>query len=188
MKNCNISLNGKWDAGYLSDAPYTQPAEPAVDFAVQIPVPGYWEDMTELFQAADFNEKLKINPLYEAQSYPQTGYCADLFLPNPVGCIAYRKTVVLEHIQEHTELYIGGAQNAVSAWINGVYLGRHEGYSTPFSFKVPDGVLTVGENSITLAVSNNRLAGYMGRPVSGLTSRAANECTGGIYGDVALCS
>ena len=46
--------------------------------------------------------------------------------------------------------------------------------------------LTVGKNSITLAVSNNRLSGYMSRPVSGLTSRAANECTGGIYGDVSL--
>lgn len=188
MKNNSISLNGEWSAGYLSDAPYTQTVEPAVHFAAELPVPGYWEDMTELFQAAEFYKKLKVNPLYEDQSYPQTGYCADMFLPNPVGCIAYRKVITLEHIQKNTELYIGGAQNAVSAWINGVYLGHYEGYSTPFSFKVPEGVLVRGENRITLAVSNNRLTGYMGRPVSGLTSRAANECTGGIYGDVALCS
>ena len=67
-----------------------------------------------------------------------------------------------------------------------MYLGRHEGYSAPFAFAVPADTLHTGENRITLAVSNNRLAGYMGRPVSGLTSRAANECTGGIWGDVEI--
>lgn len=108
-------------------------------------------------------------------------------LPNPVGCFVYQRTVNLDEIPAcETELYIGGAQNTVSAWVNGVYLGRHEGYSAPFGFSVPADVLTTGENRITLAVSNTRLAGYMGCPVSGLTSRAANECTGGIWGDVQL--
>lgn len=88
--------------------------------------------------------------------------------------------------QAEAHLCFGGAQNTVSAWLNGQYLGQHEGYSTPFSFAVPAGCIAAGENRITLAVSNHRLAGYMGRPVSGLTSRAANECTGGVYGDVAL--
>lgn len=37
-----------------------------------------------------------------------------------------------------------------------------------------------------LSVSNHRLEGYAGEPVSGLTSRAANEYTGGITGNVEL--
>lgn len=187
-----LSLNGQWCADYLSDMPYMQSVEPILspssESLTSVPVPGYWEDMTQLLQTTGLYEKLKINPSYEEQSYPQTGYCRDMFLPNPVGCLAYTKSFVLQKNPVQAQLYIGGAQNTVSAWINGVYLGRHEGYSTPFSFPVPDDALKVGENRITLAVSNNRLKGYMERPVSGLTSRAANECTGGIYGDVELRS
>ena len=188
MKRNTISLNGIWYADYLSDTPYTQTIEPTVclssDAVTKIPVPGYWEDMTELLQTTQ--KKLNINPLYSEQSYPQTGYCQDMFLPNPVGCLVCSYSFSLDALPANAQLYIGGAQNAVSGWINGVYVGRHEGYSTPFAFSIPEGVLTVGENRITLAVSNNRLQGYQGRPVSGLTSRAANECTGGIYGDVEL--
>ena len=192
MKKDAISLNGAWYADYLSDTPYTLTAEPAVclssDSATALSVPGYWEDMQELFQTTRLHEKLNINPQYSDQSYPQTGYCKDLFLPNPVGCLAYTRSFGLQEIPANAQLYLGGVQNAVSGWINGVYLGRHQGYSTPVSFPIPEGVLVAGENRITLAVSNNRLAGYLGRPVSGLTSRAANECTGGIYGDVELRS
>lgn len=192
MKRNTILLNGNWRADYLSDMPYAQTDEPVVclssDSVTAISVPGYWEDMTELFHATRLYEELKINPLYSDQSYPMTGYCPDMFLPNPVGSFLYQKCFELKDIPNNGELYIGGAQNTVSAWINGVYLGRHEGYSTPFSFEIPDGIFVRGENRITLAVSNHRLKGYMDRPVSGLTSRAANECTGGIYGDVELRS
>lgn len=187
-----VSLNGNWYADYLSDMPYTQIAEPAIclgsNTVTAVPVPGYWEDMAELFQTSGLNKKLPCNPMYTDQSYPQTGYCLDMFLPNPVGCLVYCKGFDLAEVPENAQLYIGGAQNAVSAWVNGTYIGRHEGYCTPFSFAIPAGILVAGENRVTLAVSNNRLQGYMGRPVSGLTSRAANECTGGIYGDVELRS
>ena len=190
MINDILSLNGPWYADFLADTPYTEKVEPIIcsasDSAVVLAVPGYWEDMEEQFCSTRLYEKLKKNPLYVDQSYPQTGYCSDLFLPNPVGCLVYEKRFVLEEIGENPCLHIGGAQNTVSAWINGTYLGRHEGYCTPFSFEIQKDVLRIGENRITLAVSNNRLGGYMGRPVSGLTSRAANECTGGIYGDVEL--
>ena len=190
MKNNVLSLNGNWRADFLSDVPYTEKLAPAIcpasDSATELPVPGYWEDMEEKLRSTGLYDKMKINPLYVDQSYPQTGYCSDLFLPNPVGCLIYEKTYVLESVYENTQLYIGGAQNTVSAWINGIYLGNHQGYSTPFSFDIPENVLHIGENRVVLAVSNNRLKGYMDRPVSGLTSRAANECTGGIYGDVEL--
>ena len=191
MMNNTISLNGSWKMDWLSDSPYTAPEEPQIcpgsDSAVFCPVPGYWEDMTDLLRTTALHTRLKWNPLYTLQRYPQAGYVPDTALPNPVGCFVYQKTVTLPEIPSgETELYIGGAQNTVSAWINGICLGRHEGYSAPFGFPVPSEALTAGENRITLAVSNHRLAGYMGRPVSGLTSRAANECTGGIWGDIEL--
>jgi len=186
-----ISLNGGWTFDWLSEHPYLSETEPPIckdsDSAVTCPVPGYWEDLTDLFRMTSLHTKLCWNPMYTLQRYPQAGYVPDLFLPNPVGCFVYWKNVVLDApIEAETVLYIGGAQNTVSAWINGRYLGRHEGYSTPFTFSIPTGVLVKGENQIVLTVSNIRLTGYMDRPVSGLTSRAANECTGGIYGDVEL--
>ena len=189
--NCTVSLNGIWQIDWLSELPYSSETEPQIrpnsDSVTPCPVPGYWEDLTNLFRTTALHTKLKWNPLYTLQRYPQAGYVPDMALPNPVGCFVYRKSVNLEALpMGETELWIGGAQNTVSAWINGVYLGRHEGYSAPFGFEIPEDVLKTGENRITLAVSNHRLAGYMGRPVSGLTSRAANECTGGIYGDVEL--
>lgn len=191
--NTNILLNGTWKLDYLSDTPYTDTAEPLIsphsDSAVPVPVPGYWEDMTDLFRSTALHTKLRWNPLYTLQRYPQAGYVPDMALPNPVGCFVYQKTVILTKAQSDMPcvLSVGGAQNAVSAWINGHYLGRHAGYSAPFAFDVPMGCLAEGDNRITLAVSNHRLAGYLGRPVSGLTSRAANECTGGIWGDVSIC-
>ena len=191
MKN-TISLNGIWCADFLSETPYTKTVEPNVypesDSLTAVPVPGYWEDMQQLFQTTQLHRKLKINPLYSDQSYPQTGCCQDLFLPNAVGCLAYTRSFTLGQIPQNARLHLGGVQNTLSAWVNGVYLGCHRGYSTPFEFAIPEGTLTVGENRVTLAVSNHRLEGYRGRPVSGLTSRAANECTGGIYGDVELRS
>ena len=56
---------------------------------------------------------------------------------------------------------------------------------SPFDIKIPDEILT-DENTLVLSVSNIRLEGYAGEPVSGITSRAASECTGGITGDVEL--
>ena len=186
------SLNGAWRLDYLSDQIYTEDTEPRIpdrsDSAVTALVPGYWEDMGALFRSTALHTKLRWNPLYTLQKYPQAGYVPDMALPNPVGCFVYSRTFELADTVEGAEvlLSVGGAQNAVSAWINGRYLGRHEGYSAPFVFAVPADCLQTGENRVTLAVSNLRLAGYMGRPISGITSRAACECTGGVWGDVTL--
>ena len=154
-----LSLNGTWTLDYLCDTPYTDAAEPQIrphsDSAVDAPVPGYWEDMADLFRSTALHTKLHFNPLYTLQRYPQAGYVPDMALPNPVGCFVYRKTVILTKEQAETPcvLSVGGAQNAVSAWINGQYLGRHEGYSAPFGFDIPTEYLTAGENRITLARS-----------------------------------
>ena len=190
------SLNGTWYIDYLSNEPYTSEAMPSFqtnakgfsDSVTEISVPSYFEDNLGTFRSTALHTKLKWNPMYTDLRYPHASYSPDMALANPVGCFLYKKSFVLDQIPQNTTvlLYVGGVQNTLSAWLNGHYLGRHEGYSCPFDFTVPSECVKSGENTITLAVSNTRLTGYMGRPISGLTSRAANECTGGIYGDVEL--
>lgn len=190
-----ISLNGPWMLDYLGSEPYlgeTEPtagrvASPALpQDAVIAPVPAYFEDLGDLFRTTPLHTRLAYNPLYTLQRYPQAGYVPDMALPNPVGSFVYKRSFRLREIPGEAALLFGGVQNAASVWLNGHYLGRHEGYSAAFSFDVPKKILSVGENRLTVAVSNTRLSGYMGRPISGLTSRAACECTGGIWGDVSL--
>ena len=194
MNYTKISLNGTWEMNYDENAyrgmenPFTTSiaAFSGKTACIANAVPGYWEDMTEQFRFAPFYCRLRINPEYGLQQYPIADVAPDMALPNVVGNFFYRRTFVCEDITEPTVLHFDGVQNAVSAWINDVYLGRHEGYSTPFDFEIPKGVLVSGENTVCLSVSNHRLEGYCGEPISGLTSRAANECTGGITGNVEL--
>jgi len=193
-----FSLNGTYEMAY-SESAYTGTLMPDANLSVtdlDMPdarfdtiencVPGYWEDMTENFSVAQFYRRLRINPSFGIWKYPIAEYCPDMALPNIVGNFIYRRTFTWEGGDMPTELRFGGVQNAVSAWINGVYLGRHEGYSSPFGFEIPDGTVNEGENTVVLSVSNTTLEGWDGQPVSGLTNRASCECTGGIYGDVEL--
>ncbi len=189
-KDFTLSLSGCWDMKYLSKERYVDKKEPSMDgaFSVERAVPSYFEDMQDIFTKAGIESDIAINPLYEVQPYPQTGYVSDMALPNYLGTFCYRREFTLTEISPDTELRFGGVQNTVSVWINGAYVGMHEGYSAEFAMKLPAEILKTGRNTITLAVSNHRLEGYESRPVSGLTSRAACECTGGIYGDIELRS
>ena len=193
MNYTAFSLNGVWEMNYDEKAykgtenPFLTLNNPFIKpTRVAGAVPGYWEDMTEQFKMTPFYCKFRINPEYGLQQYPLSGDAPDMALPNIVGNFFYRRAFVCKDITEPTVLHFEGVQNAVSAWINDVYLGRHEGYSAPFDFEIPKGVLADGENVVCLSVSNHRLEGHDGEPVSGLTSRAANEYTGGITGDVEI--
>ncbi len=175
---------------FLGGEEYNSELEPSIPKAVPVAgaVPAYWEDMLDEFRRTPLHTKLCWNPLYTLQRYPQAGYVPDMALPNVLGCFAYTRTFTLDTalIDGAVSLYVGGAHNTLDAWINGVYIGKHRGYSSEFALPVPKALLTEGENRITLTVSNLRQEGYMERPISGCTARAANECTGGIYGDVIL--
>lgn len=188
----SFSLNGTWDMFYQKEK-YESEIPPVLETYFYEPdpfvidaVPGYWEDMKEKFRLTPFYGKLSINPEYGIQEYPLLGTPPDMALPNIVGNFFYKRIIIFDVVEKNAVISFEGVQNAASVWINDVFLGRHEGYSTPFEMKIPDGVLKKGENQIVISVSNHRLKGYKDRPVSGLTSRAANECTGGITGDVEL--
>lgn len=203
MNYTSFSLNGAWEMQYqeekytasvspfagknyaIEDAAGTEP-EDMSSSVVENAVPGYWEDMTEKFMLTPFFRELRINPEYGLQQYPMAGAAPDMALPNIIGNFFYRRTFNCENITSPAVIHFEGVQNSASLWINETFLGRHEGYSTPFDMEIPAGILKNGENEIVLSVSNHRLEGYAGEPVSGLTSRAANEYTGGVTGDVEL--
>ena len=187
--NNKINLNGAWTIDYLGKEAYLSDEAPSFEgFYTKDIVPAYWEDKLDEFRRTKLHTKLCYNPLYTLQRYPQAGYVPDMALPNIIGTFGYKREFSVDDIPERGafHLYVGGAHSALCAWINGNYIGRHEGYSSEFCFEIDRSVLKIGNNEILLTVSNNRLSGYDGRPVSGCTSRAANECTGGIYGDVEI--
>lgn len=186
MNYTSFSLNGTWSMNYSTEKYIGEENPWDKGYPVENAIPGYWEDMTEKFMLTEFFGSLRINPEYGIQQYPMAGTAPDMALPNIIGNFFYQRTFVCEGINAPASIHFEGVQNAVSVWINNVYLGRHEGYSAPFELYIPNGCIKDGENDIVLSVSNHRLEGFLGEPVSGLTSRAANECTGGITGNVTL--
>lgn len=186
MDNTRISLNGSWEMDYRKTL-YQERTVPEFDgILVADAVPGYWEDMEKVFEKAPFASELVINPEYQVLRYPTSTMPWDTKLPNYLGNFFYRKRFQADRNDCLAALTFGGAQNRVSAWINGVYIGEHQGFSTSFELMIPEGVLKIGENTVVLSVSNFELAGYGEEPVIGLANRAVNECTGGITGDMEI--
>ena len=178
-----ISLNGDWRMDYSAQE-YTDRVLPSVNGGLVCgAVPGYFEDMTEKFKGTSFFESLLINPEYKSYEYPMTGYPPDMLLPNYLGTFFYEREFTVSDISSAT-IYFEGVQNSASVWLNGEFLYHHEGYSAPFEVDVPSGLLRLGENKITIAVSNHDIYGFDSQIVSGITSRAASRRSGGVTGDV----
>ena len=186
-----VPLDGEWEMAYQ---PYAHevvdcPAFNGVKVAAAIP--GYWEDMVAAFRAAGMKDEFRINPLFERQQFPITGWASDTTLPNIYGCFFYRHTVELDarHVGDnapcHAVLAFEGVRNQVHVWINGRFVAFRAGFSTPFELEVPEGVLKNGANEIVLAVSNNPNLGYCDY-VSGLTTRSTFRSTGGVNGNLEL--
>ncbi len=56
-------------------------------------------------------------------------------------------------------LRFGGVYYAARVWLNGVYLGDHEGYFSAFEFDVTDMVIANGENELLVEVTQPRRIG-----------------------------
>ena len=193
-----VSLNGAWEMAYQ---PYAYevvdyPAFKGVNIAEAIP--GYWEDMVPAFRVAGMKDEFRINPLFERQRFPITGWASDTTLPNIYGCFFYRRTVELDEAvlcggaarsgnapYLDAVLAFEGVRNQVHVWINGKFVAFRAGFSTPFELAVPKGVLRKGANEIVLAVSNNPNLGYCDY-VTGLTTRSTFRSTGGVNGNLEL--
>ena len=186
-----VPLNGAWEMAYQ---PYAYevvdyPAFRGVNIAGAIP--GYWEDMVPAFRAAGMKDEFRINPLFERQRFPITGWASDTTLPNIYGCFFYRRTFYLPSTLNpqlstlNAVLAFEGVRNQVHVWINGKFVAFRAGFSTPFELVVPKGVLRKGTNEIVLAVSNNPNLGYCDY-VTGLTTRSTFRSTGGVNGSLEL--
>ena len=180
-----ISLNGSWNMDYSPDL-YSGEALPHLSGAlIEDAVPGYFEDMTEKFKGAPFFDALVINPEYKRYEYPMSDYPPDMVLPNYVGTFFYKREITLSDTK-NAAFYAEGVQNSAKIWINGAFLCYHEGYSAPFEVKIPEEMLKVGKNTVTMAVSNHTIYGFDNQPISGITSRAASRYSGGVTGDVEI--
>lgn len=100
-------------------------------------------------------------------------------------------------------LNFGGVDYTTDIWLNGHYLGSHEGYFQPFSFDVTDAVALGAENTLLVKVNSpletvgedwslhKRLikgifAHHDTRPGGAWSDRAQERNTGGIWADVNL--
>lgn len=183
-----FSLDGDYvmdytEEDYTSDA---VPAFPKSRSVVRGAIPGYFEDMTEKFQKTHFYGKLRVNPEYGVQQYPIVGVAPDMALPNVYGTFFYFRNLNIESVAEGVTIAFPQVHIATAVWLNGHFLGRHVGYSTHFEIPVPAAALRVGVNELVLAVSNHRQKGFADQPVTGITSRAASEYSGGISDHVEM--
>jgi len=180
-----VSLDGTWEMAYSPYAWETVDLPAFAGVKVEGAVPGYWEDLVPAFRAAGMTDTFRINPVYNRQTLPITGWAWDTTLPDPYGCFFYRRTVELAEAGP-ARLAFEGVRNQVHVWINGRFIAYHAGFSTPFELAVPDGVLHRGANEIVMAVANTPILGYCGAYVCGLTTRSVFWSTGGVNGHLEL--
>ena len=183
-----FSLDGSYIMDYTEED-YTSevvPPLPKSRSLVKDAIPGYFEDMTEKFAKTHFFGALRVNPEYGVQQYPIVGVAPDMALPNVYGTFFYFRNLYLETVADGVTLAFPQVHIATAVWLNGHFLGRHIGYSTHFEIAVPRECLAVGVNELVIAVSNHRQGGFAGEGVTGITSRAASEYSGGISDHVEL--
>ncbi len=88
-------------------------------------------------------------------------------------------------------LLFGGVYYSARVWLNGVYLGDHEGYFAPFEFDVTDVVLLGGENEVLVEVCSPEEPDENDRKtIGGAWARwdgmAPHINPGGIFGEVSV--
>lgn len=199
----DLSLNGSWRFAYTSSAAPAKVVErftvavmippnpqlPTDDqFALDLQVPGYWDDQLSYLPEAPWGDKVSYYGGSDAHPirFPYRGSGRprhpDAGLPYVVGVGWYKRVVEVPREWENrtVTLRVGGARVATYCYLNGVYLDSHYGHGTPFEFDLT-GELRCGEtNELVLAVDNTvphinscALRGYAGG-------------SGGIYGDISL--
>src|SRR5215211_4721269 len=111
------------------------------------------------------------------------------------GIVLYRCRFAQQRPPEGTMLSLRfeGVYYAARVWLNGVYLGDHEGYFSAFEFDVTDTVLTHGENDLLVEVFSPEEAEENNRQtIGGVWARwdgmAPHINPGGIFKEVSLVS
>ena len=182
-----IDLCGEWELSYTEHIPNPLSTlhVPENTYTTNA-VPGYWEDMLPSLQMAPYWNLIKFNPDFRPLRYPMTGTVPDMVLQTIIGCFFYRKCVFIGTENKGKSVFFncGGVQNRMLLWINGMLVGEHLGYSTPFSFDITEYIAFNTKNEIIFLISNHDLYNEDGDVISGCTNRAANRFTGGVTGAI----
>ncbi|HZW40736.1 MAG TPA: glycoside hydrolase family 2 TIM barrel-domain containing protein [Agromyces sp.] len=134
LRSAWCDLTGEWDFAFATDATVRDPRSVAFDRRIVVPFP----------------------PESPASGIGDTGY-------HPV--VWYRRTFGASELAESGSsadnpivlLHFGAVDWAAEVWLNGVFLGRHEGGQTPFSFDVTDAVAWGGDPDGDVAGAEHEL-------------------------------
>lgn len=198
-----MSLNGSWRFAYRNNLDpadvvrrFTvavmippQPEVPLDDqFAVDMPVPAYWDEELGYIPEAPWGNKVSyyggtgVPPIhfpYYGSGRPRH---PDAYRPYIVGVGWYKKMLnVPENWRGRVAtLRCEGARVDTYCFVNGIYIDKHHGHDTPFEFDITDQLKYGQPNEIMLAVDNNV------NQVNSCALRGYQGGSGGIYGDVTL--
>jgi beta-mannosidase len=112
-----------------------------------------WEAVPIAGPLGDASEAARIRRAWAPVRVPWHWQLEDAFATYE-GYVLYRSRFAHQRSPEGTmvSLRFGGVYYAARVWLNGVYLGDHEGYFSAFEFDVTDIVGTDGENDLLVEV------------------------------------
>ena len=143
-RNNTELLNGKWNAlidvfcmgesnGIFKNRPQPttgKPQEYTFNDGFRLDVPG------------DFNSQLPELMYYE-------------------GNVWYQRKITITKTDNCKQfLYFAGANYMTKVWLNGVFIGEHEGGFLPFQFEITK-MAKAGENDLVVLTNNNRRVDYI---------------------------
>ena len=150
-----------------------------------------WEAVPVAVPLADAGESAGIKRSWTPVRVPGHWQLEDAFAAYE-GIVLYRCRFAHRASSAGTtfSLLFGGAYYSARVWLNGVYLGEHEGYFAPFEFDVTD-VIVGGENEVLVEVCSPEEPDENDRKtIGGAWARwdgmASYINPGGIFGEVSV--
>lgn len=96
------------------------------------------------------------------------------------GLVCYRKRFYCDYVNKSTYIEFGAANTVAKIYVNGLFVGKHEGGYSAFRFNITDYIYP-GENVIAVMV-NNAPTDY----IAPITDQGDFTKMGGLYRDVKL--
>ena len=184
-------------------------AQQTINFTVQkqgarqyIPLSGLWKFKEGGLQAANLYEQKVDDSQWSTINVPANWYLEGRDIS---GIAWYKKhfTVPVIFNTKRFSLNFGGVDYTADVWLNGHYIGFHEGYFQPFDFDVTEAILLGQDNVLTVKVNSplektgkdwslhKRLikgifSHHDTRPGGAWSNRGQEKNTGGIWSTVDL--
>lgn len=139
----------------------------AQDIAMKITLDGEWYFKTD-------SMKVGVDSSWFADSLDRSAWekvQLPQFWENYPGLATYDgwgwfgKTVRIQKTDQPLSLHFAGVDDDARAWVNGIEVGNHSGYSEPFAVHL-DSALRFGDNQIVVLVMDNGGGGGIYKPVT----------------------